>query len=134
MTLCLLPLMASCFAHRAYDPRRQATPTPHQGEVKVWTVRGEVFMLRMVAVNGDTMTGERIFCASNWGYPENWCEGVKRFPADSARIAIPLADIERAQTRSFSAVRTVPVAVGVAAALALVILLAIGLSQMPVAY
>lgn len=129
MTLCLLPLMAACFAHRAYDPRQQATPTPHQGEVKVSTLRGEVFMLRMVAVSGDTMTGERIFCASNWGYPENWCEGVKRFPADSARIAIPLADIKEAQTRSFSTIRTIPVVVGMAAALALAIALIVGMNQ-----
>ena len=129
VTLSLFPLMTACYAHRAYDPRQHVIP--YEGEVRVLTLRGEVFMLRMAAVHGDTLRGDRIFCKSGWGYDENWCKGIRPFPADSARIAIPVADIKEALTRSFSAARTIPVVVGMTAGLALVILLIIGVSQTP---
>ena len=128
MTLALLPAMTACYVHRAYDPPPR-TPTPYHGEVRVLTLRGEVFMLRSVAVSGDTMTGERIYCRAGWGYDENWCKGVRRFPADSSRIAIAVPEIQQAQTRSFSAVRTGLVAVGITSGLALVILLIFGMGQ-----
>ena len=128
-TLSLLAVATSCYAHPRYDPLEQVAAAPRQGEVRVVTVRGEVYMLRMAAVHGDTLAGDRISCKPGWGYDEGWCKGVRRFPADSSRIAIPVADIAEARTRSFSASRTIPVAVGIAAGLAMVILLAIGASE-----
>ena len=131
ITLSLLPVMISCYVHRAYDPRQQSMPIPDQRDVRVRTVRGEVFMLRSVAVHGDTLAGDRIFCRSGWfDLDEKWCKGVRRFPADSSRMMIPVRDIGKAQTRSLSAVRTVSAAVGLTGALAFVTLLAIGVSQM----
>lgn len=121
----LLPLMTACYSHHAYDPRQQAEPVPYQGEVRVLTVRGEVFMLRSAAVHGDTLIGDRTFCKSGFGYDKDWCRGVRRFPADSARIAIPVADISEALTRSLSTGRTVPLAVFLATGMALAILLTI---------
>ena len=134
ITLSLFPVMTSCYVHRAHDPRHTATPIPYQGEVRVLTVSGEVFMLRSAAIHGDTLSGDRIFCTAGWGYDEDWCKGVRRFPADSARIAIPVGDIREALTRSFSAGRTTLVAAGLAAGIAVVILLIIGISQVPPAY
>lgn len=127
VTLSLIAPMGACYAHAAYDPRPQTIP--HQGEVRVLTLRGEVFMLRTADVHGDTLTGDRIFCKSGWGYDEAWCKGVRPFSADSARISIPIGDIKKAQTRSFSAGRTVPLVVGMTAGLASGILLIIGLTQ-----
>lgn len=134
LTLSVAAVMTSCYAHHRYDPRQQVTAAPQQGEVRVVTVRGEVFMLRMAAVHGDTLTGERVFCGPGWGYDEGWCKGVGRFPADSARLAIPVGDIAEARTRSFSAARTIPVVVGIAAGLALVAALVIGASRSFVPY
>lgn len=133
ITLSLLPSMAACYVHHAYDPQQQAPPIPH-GEVRVLTLRGEVFMLRSIALSGDTLTGERVFCRSGWGYDEQWCKGIRGFPADSSRIAIAMRDIQHAQTRSLSAVRTVVVAVGITGGLALVTLLILGISQTVPAY
>lgn len=129
MPLSLLSLMTACYVHRAYDPRQQATSMPYQGEVRVLTVRGEVFMLRSAATHGDTLTGDRVFCKSGFGYDKDWCKGVRRFPADSARIAIPAGEIKEALTRSHSVGRTIPLAVGLTAGLALGILMAVGLAQ-----
>lgn len=130
LTLSLLPAMTACYVHRAYEPPPPATPIPSRGEVRVLTLRGDVFMLRSVAVSGDTLTGERIFCKAGWGYDENWCKGVRRFPADSSRIAIAVRDIQHAQTRSFSAGRTALVAVGITGGLAFGILVMLGIGQL----
>lgn len=132
MALSFLPLMTACYVHHAYDLRPRATPILDQGEVRVRTLGGDVFMLRSVAVSGDTLTGERIFCRAGWGYDEDWCKGVRRFPPDSSRIAIAVREIQKAQTRSFSAVRTVPVVIGITGGLALLVLLMIGMGQVPV--
>lgn len=131
--LSLLPAMAACYVHHVYDPRQQAPPISH-GEVRVVTLRGDVFMLRSVAVSGDTLTGERVFCRSGWGYDEQWCKGIRGFPADSSRIVLAMRDIQHAQTRSLSAVRTVFVAAGITGGLALVTLLVLGISQSVPAY
>lgn len=130
IALSLLPAMTACYVHRAYEPPPPATPIVYHGDVRVLTLRGDVFMLRSVAVSGDNLTGERIFCKSGWGYDENWCKGVRRFPADSSRIAIAVREIQQAHTRSFSAGRTALVAVGITSGLALGILLMIGIGHL----
>lgn len=127
--LSLLPAMTACYVHRAYDPQPPATATPYHGEVRVITLRGDVFMLRSVAVVGDTLTGERIICKAGWGYDETWCKGVRRFPADSSRIALAVREIQHAHTRSLSPARTVLVAVGITGGLALVTLLVLAFGQ-----
>lgn len=127
--LSLLPVLISCYVHRGFDPRGQVAPVPDRKEVRVLTLRGEVFMLRSVAVHGDTVSGERIFCKSGWGYDEGWCKGVQRFPADSSRLKIPVGDIREAHTRSLSRVRTASMAAAITAGLSVGILAAIASSH-----